>query len=120
MLLRAAAQALMKLAADPHEVGGLIGVLCVLHTWTRALVYHPHVHGLVPAGGVSAERTAWRPARQRDLVPVRALSTLFRGLFRDLAHKDGPDLAIPASVWTTAWVVYCQPAVHGTEQVLRS
>jgi hypothetical protein len=120
MLLRAAAQALMQLAADPHDVGGLIGVLCVLHTWTRALVYHPHVHGLVPAGGVSADRTAWRPARQSYRVPVRALSQLCRGRFRDLAHTDGPDLAIPASVWTTAWVVYGQPAGHGTEQVLRS
>ena len=119
ILLRAAAQALMKLAVDPHYVGGLIGVLCVLHTWTRALVYHPHIHCLVPAGGVSADRTAWRPAAIAEIVPVRALSKLFRGLFRDLAHKECPDVAIPESVWTTAWVVYCKPAVHGTEQVLR-
>src|SRR5882724_2106113 len=119
ILLRAAAPALITLAADPHDVGGLIGVLGVLHTWTRALVYHPHVHGLVPAGGVSADRSEWRPARQTYLVPVRALSMLFRGRFRDLVRQARPDLAIPASVWTTAWVVSCQPALYGTEQVLR-
>jgi len=117
--LRAAAQALITLAADPHDVGGLIGVLCVLHPWTRALAYPPHVHGLVPAGGISADRTPWRPARPPDLVPVQALSTLFRGLFRDLVRQERPDLALPESVWTTAWVVYGKPAVQGSDQVLR-
>src|SRR5882724_13035977 len=119
ILLRAAAPALITLAADPHDVGGLIGVLGVLHTWTRALVYHPHVHGLVPAGGISADRTEWRPARQTYLVPVRALSKLFRGLFLDLVRRERPDLAIPESVWTMEWGVYGTPAVQGTEQVLR-
>jgi hypothetical protein len=119
ILIRAAAQALIKLAADPPDVGGLIGGLGVLHTWTRTLVYHPHVHGLVPAGGVSADRPEWRPARQTYRVPVRALSKLFRGLFRDLARQEPHDLSIPESIWTTAWVVYCKPAVHGTEQGLR-
>ena len=119
ILLRAAAHALITLTADPHYVGGLIGLLCVLHTWTRALVYHPHVHGLVPAGGVSADRTEWRPARQTDLVPVRALSKLFRGLFRDLVRQERPDLALPESIWTREWVVYGKPALQGTEQVLR-
>jgi Transposase zinc-binding domain/Putative transposase len=98
ILLRAAAQALMKLAADPHYVGGLIGVLGVLHTWTRALVYHPHVHCLVPAGGVSADRTQWRPARQTYLVLVQELSTLFSGIFRDLVRQKRPDLTLPESV----------------------
>jgi hypothetical protein len=119
ILLRAAAHALITLAADPHDVEGLIGVLGVRHTWTRALVYHPHVHGLVPAGGVSADRTAWRPARQTSRVPVRALSTRFHGLFRELVHQERPALALPASIWTRAWVVYGQPARQGTDQVLR-
>ena len=110
--------ALIKLAADPHDVGGLIGVWCVLHTWTRTLAYHPHVHGLVPAGGVSADRTEWRPARSSSLVPVQALSKLFRGLFRALVQQERPDLLIPESVWTRGWVVYCKPAVHRTEQIL--
>jgi hypothetical protein len=118
LLLRAAAQALIKLAAAPHYVGGLIGVLCVLHTWTRTLAYHPHVHCLVPAGGVSADRTEWRPARSSYLVPVQALSQLFRGLFRALVRQERPDLTLPESVWTKGWVVYCKPALQGTEQVL--
>jgi Putative transposase/Transposase zinc-binding domain len=119
ILLRAAAQALIRLAADPHDVGGLIGILCVLHTWTHTLAYHPHVHCLVPAGGVSADRTEWRPARPSYLVPVHALSQLFRGLFLDLVRQERPDLTLPESVWTKGWVVYCKPAVQGTEQVLQ-
>jgi hypothetical protein len=118
ILLRAAAQSLMQLAADPHYVGGRIGVLCVLHTWTRTLAYHPHVHCLVPAGGVSADRTAWRSARTSSLVPVHALSSLFRGLFLALVRQERPDLTPPESVRTKGWVVYCKPAVQGTEQVL--
>ena len=118
ILLRAAAHSLIKLAADPHDVGGLIGVLCVLHTWTPTLASHPHVHCLVPAGGVSADRTEWRPARQTYLVPVQALSQLLRGLLRALVRQERPDLTIPASVWTKGWVVYCKPALQGTEQVL--
>ena len=71
------ATVLIRAAADPHDVGGLIGVLWVLHTWTRTLAYHPHVHGLVPAGGVSADRTEWRPAR----IPTRCLSMPCRSSF---------------------------------------
>jgi hypothetical protein len=118
ILIRAAAQSLITLAADPHYVGGLIGVLCVLHTWTRALAYHPHVHCLVPAGGVAADHQQWRPARQTYLVPVRALSKMFRGRFCALVHQERPALNLPESVWTTDWVVYCQPTVPGTEKVL--
>jgi len=118
ILLRAAAQSLIKLAADAPYVGGLIGVLCVLHTWTRTLAYHPHGHGLVPAGGVSADRTAWRPARTSYLVPVQALSKLFRGLFLDLVRQERPDLTLSESAWIKGWVVYGKPALQGTEQVL--
>jgi hypothetical protein len=118
ILLRAAAQALITLAADPHDVGGRIGVLCILHTWSRTLAYHPHVHCLVPAGGVSADRTEWRPARPSYLVPVHALAQLFRGLFLALVRQERPDLPLPEAARTKGWVVYCQPTVHGTEQVL--
>jgi hypothetical protein len=73
---RAAAQARIPLAADPHDVGGRIGGLCVLHAWTRTLPYHPHGPCLVPAGGVSADRTEWRPAR-----PTWCPSMLSRSAF---------------------------------------
>jgi hypothetical protein len=118
LLMKAAAKALIKVAADPHYVGGLIGVLAVLHTWSRTLGYHPHVHCLVPAGGLSPDRTHWLPARQSYFAPVKAISKLFRGIFRDLLRKQLPDVQLPASVWRKKWVVYCKPAVHGTDAVL--
>jgi hypothetical protein len=95
-----------------------MGLLCLLHTWSRTLTYHPHVHCLVPAGGVSADRTEWRPARTSSLVPVHALAKRFRGLVLDLLRQERPDLIIPKAVWTKGWVVYGTPAVQGTETVL--
>jgi len=118
ILMKAAAEALIKVAADPHYVGGLIGVMTVLHTWTRTLTYHPHVHCLVPAGGVSADRE-WRPARRDYLVPVKALSRVFRGIFRDLVRRQMPELRLPAAAWKAEWVVYCKPSVQGVEAVLK-
>jgi len=117
LLMKAAAKALIKLAADPHYVGGLIGLLAILHTWTRTLTYHPHVHCLIPAGGVSVGGE-WIPARRGYLVPVRALSKMFRGIFRDLVNSQLPNLTLPASVWNVEWVVYCKPSVHGVDTVL--
>jgi len=118
ILMQAAAKALIKLTGDPHYVGGLIGVLAVLHTWSRTLTYHPHVHCLVPGGGLSADGQ-WRPGRQDYLVPVRALSPIFRGIFLDLLAKALPDVAIPDSARQQAWVVYCKPTVQGARNVLR-
>jgi len=117
ILMKAAAKSLIKLAADPHYVGGLIGVLAVLHTWTRTLLYHPHVHCLVPAGGVSDDQE-WLPARKNYLVPVKALSKIFRGMFRDMVPKELPALMIPKVAWIKEWVVYCKPALQGADKVL--
>ena len=117
ILMKAAAQALIKLAADPHYVGGLIGVMAILHTWTRTLEYHPHVHCLVPAGGVSPDRR-WLSARENYLVPVRALSKIFRGIFTDLVVKQMPNLELPASAGGSNWVVYCKRSVQGVDTVL--
>jgi Putative transposase/Transposase zinc-binding domain len=118
ILLRAAAPSRITLAADPHDVGGLMGVLCVLHTWTRTLVSHPPVHGLVPAGGVSADRTEWRPARTSSMGPVQALSPLVRGRFLALVRQERPDLSLPEALWTTGGGVYCKPSRRGPAQVL--
>ena len=118
ILMKAAAGALIKLAADPHYVGGLIGVMTILHTWTRTLEYHPHIHCLVPAGGVSDDRR-WRSARKNYLVPVKALSRLFRGLFKELVARQLPELKMPKSVRGQDWVVYCKPSVQGAEAVLK-
>jgi hypothetical protein len=118
ILMQAAAGSLIKLAADPHYVGGLIGVLATLQTWTRTLAYHPHVHCLVPAGGVCADRRTWLDARATYLVPERALSRIFRGLFSELVARRAPQLRLPDAIWHTDWVVYCKPTIQGTQRVL--
>jgi hypothetical protein len=117
LLMKAAAESLIKLALDPHYVGGLIGILAVLHTWSRVLAYHPHVHCLVPAGGVT-DQGLWRPSRRHYLVPEPALSRIFRATFRDGWAELLPDLKIPSAVWKKDWVVDCKPAGQGTQQVL--
>jgi hypothetical protein len=117
ILMKSAAKALMNLAADPHYVGGLIGVLTVLHTWGRTLTYHPHVHCLVPGGGLTADGQ-WRPARRDYLVPARALSPIFRGMLLDLLANALPDVVVPDSLRKQKWVVYCKPTVQGAENVL--
>ena len=98
---RAAAHARRKLAADPPDVGGLSGVLGLRPTWTRTLVSPPPGHCLVPAGGVSADRTAWRPARPSSLGPVHALAKLVRGLLLDLVRQARPDRTLPEGGWIT-------------------
>ncbi len=118
VLMQAAARSLMKLAADPRYVGGRIGVLAVLHTWTTALSYHPHVHCLVPGGGVTSEGN-WVAARKDYLVPVTALAVIFRGMFLEMLRKALPQERVPNAVWRKPWVVYCKPAIQGSERVLR-
>lgn len=118
LVMRAATEALLKLTADPHYVGGRVGVMTVLHTWGSTLTYHPHVHCLVTGGGVSADGQQWLPARENYLVPVQALSKLFRGLVLDRIRRQLPELELPASVRQKDWVVHCKPAVQGTEKVL--
>jgi hypothetical protein len=119
ILIKAVASSLMDLARDPRCVGGTIAVLWVLHTWTRALLYHPHVHCLVPGGGLSDDECSWLAARTRFLVPVRALSEIFRARFMDLARRALPGKAFPDSLWDTDWVVYSKPSVQGADNVLR-
>jgi hypothetical protein len=119
LLMRAAASSLIELANDPHYVGGTVGVLAVLHTWGRTLMYHPHVHCLVTGGGLDRKTDEWCPSRPRYLVPVRALSKLFRRRFRELLGPSLKSLDIPAFVWRRRWVVHCKPVRGGPDSVLR-
>lgn len=112
LLFRAAAAATQQLAQDSRFVGGRIGMIGVLHTWGRNLTFHPHVHFLVPAGGVD-ENDRWLPTRHKFLVPVRALSVLFRAKFRDLLKQTPLFDQIPIAVWQQAWVVHCKPVGNG-------
>lgn len=117
VLMRSAAEALQKLAMDSRYVGGRIGMLAVLHTWTRTLEYHPHVHCLVPGGGLDADGR-WVRARKDYLVPVKALSRLFRGIFMERAKRVLPDQTWPTCVWKQDWVVYAKPTPRHPDAVL--
>jgi hypothetical protein len=113
LLFRASAAATQQLAGDPRFVGGRIGMIGVLHTWTRDLSYHPHVHYLVPGGGLTEEGESWLPSRKSFFLPVKPLSILFRAKFRDALQ--GMDLfkEVPSEVWIQDWVVHCQPVGSG-------
>jgi len=85
----------------------------VLHTWGRNLAYHPHIHYLVPAGGLAPNGGIWLPARQNFLVPVRALSKIFRGKLHQALRITGCYVRIPVKVWKQKWVVHCEPVGTG-------
>jgi uncharacterized protein (DUF983 family) len=116
LLMRSAAAALQKLALDPRYVGGRLGVLAVLHTWTRAMLYHPHVHLLVTAGGLSLDGKKWLPAKHSTyLVPVEALSVIFRAKFCAALKRAGLLAPVPRQAWKKNWVVHCQAAGQGRQ-----
>jgi hypothetical protein len=112
-LFCASAEATQQLARDPRFVGGTLGLVGVLHTWARDLSYHPHVHYLIPAGGLANDGQTWQPARKNFLLPVKALSKLFRAKFRDALRKSNDFASIPASVWEQDWVAHCKPVGDG-------
>ena len=118
ILIQAAAEMLMKLALDLKHVGGKLSILAVLHTWTRAMEFHPHVHMLVPAGGLDKDGN-WLTSRKKWLVPVKALSKLFRARFMKLASKALPEENFPQEIWKKEWVVYCKPPLTNSKKVLR-
>jgi hypothetical protein len=120
VLMKAAAEAIIELARDRRFVGGTVGVLAVLHTWTQQLSYHPHVHCLVTGGGVSADGRDWYPAARKGyLFPERALAKLVRGKLKALLAKRRPDLIAPAAAWKKSWVVQITPWGAGADGVLR-
>ena len=105
-LMKAAAEAIIELARDPRHVGGTVGVLAVLHTWTQQLLFHPHVHCLVTGGGVSDDGTTWHPARRAFLVPIKALAKLVRGKLRAAAAAKASRSGLPDAAWPKPWVVH--------------
>ena len=117
-LMQASAAAIIELARDPRYVGGTVGVLAVLHTWTQQLNLHPHVHCLVSGGGLSADASTWHPARRNFLVPIKALDKLVRGKFRALLHQKCPDLIIPDTVWNKRWILHITAWGDGEQAVL--
>jgi len=115
LMFAVAWQAMKELACDPRFLGGLIGALAVLHTWSRTLIYHPHIHFLVPAGAVAENHQTWLPAKNKFFLPVKALSKIFRAKMRDALKDENEALfeQIPKQVWYKNWVVHCKEAGNG-------
>lgn len=114
LLFRASSAALLQLAQDPRFVGGRLGMVGVLHTWTRQLLYHPHVHYIVTGGGLTADGR-WHSSRKDFLVPVKALSRIFRAKFRVALKQTELFSQVPPRVWRKAWVVHSQPVGSGPQ-----
>jgi len=136
LLFRASAASLLELAGDPRHLGADIGFLGVLHTWGQNLEHHPHVHYIVPAGGLAFDGSRWIDSSRRFFLPVKALSRVFRGKFaaglKQLFEQDklqfhGSQLYLAApgcfsgflrKLFRQDWVVYAKPPFGGADHVL--
>jgi hypothetical protein len=131
VLFDAAARTLLEVAAGPKHLGARIGFMAVLHTWGRNLSLHPHVHCVVPGGGISGDGSRWVSCRPGFFLPVRVLSRVFRGKFIDLLKRargrgglvgveDGRafERLLDASA-KSDWVVYAKPPFGGPRRVLK-
>jgi hypothetical protein len=136
LLFAVAAETLRTIAADPKHLGARIGVTLVLHTWGSALMHHPHVHGIVPGGGLALEADRWVPCKPGFFLPVRVLSRLFRRRFLEelqTAHRAGQvqffgeyaelSDAVAFAQWLAPlrqceWVVYAKRPFAGPKAVL--
>jgi hypothetical protein len=137
ILFRAAAETLTRIAGDPRHLGARIGFLAVLHTWGQNLNHHPHLHCVVPGGGIALDQRRWISCRQQFLFPVKVLSRLFRAKFvayLKTAFRDGKlgfhgqlkslserrnFVEWLSPVAGTEWVVYAKPPFGGPRQVLK-
>ena len=136
LLFKAASQTLMTIAADPKHLGAKIGITAVLHTWGSAMTHHPHIHMIVPGGGISKDGKRWIRSRAKFLLPVHVLSKLFRRLFltkllalhqagmlrffSDHAPlaEHGQFASFIASMRAKKWVVYAKAPFSGPDAVL--
>lgn len=136
ILFRATAETLRTIAADPKHLGAEIGFIAILHTWGQNLLYHPHLHCVVPGGGISPEGQRWIPCRPGFFLPVRVLSRLFRRLFVALLREAFEAGALKffnalaglydpetfakhlAPAARAEWVVYAKPPFGGPQRVL--
>ena len=136
ILFKAASKTLLTIAADPKHLGANIGFMAVLHTWGQTLLFHPHLHCVIPGGGLSHDKRAWINCRKRFFLPVRVLSRLYRRLFVELlqkafnhdrlkfhgkiSHLSDPELftQLMETCFRTEWVVYAKPPFGGAEKVL--
>jgi len=135
LLFSAASSTLLDLGRDEARLGAQLGITAVLHTWTRKLTFHPHLHCIVTGGGLAEEQDRWISANRRYLFPVKVMAKLFRGKFLDRLRRaqrdgrlllDGTDYAAEGAfaqcitkLYATNWVVYSKTAFASSEHVLR-
>ena len=131
LLFQAASQALRKVAQNPKFLGAETGAVAVLHTWGQALTYHPHIHMIIPAGGLSADGVEWVRANKKFFLPVKALSKVFRGLMWSLVEKQvgSGNVSLPDDLTTLAglkkklyeknWNVYVKKSMAGPQSVVQ-
>jgi hypothetical protein len=137
LLFQAVSETLLEVAADPKHLGAEVGFLAVLHTWGQSLQHHPHLHCVVPGGGLSPDHDRWVSSRDQFFLPVKVLSRVFRGKFLALLKKafckgnlefhgrleklrSKPDFdKLLNQAYGREWVVYTKPPFAGPEQVLR-
>ncbi len=136
LLFEASAETVLTIAADPKHLGARVGITAVLHTWGSAMTHHPHIHMIVPGGGLSVDQSQWIACRPNFFLPVRVLSRLFRRRFLEMlrvAHQskrlnffgehaplaqDRAFAAFLAPLRKIDWVVYAKPPFGGPEAVL--
>ena len=136
LLFRASAATLLEIAADPKHLGAEIGFMSVLHTWGQNVLHHPHVHCVIPAGGLSLDHQRWIHPRYAFFLPVKVLSRVFRGKFTaglkrafrketvNLSRQSSASCARTAfrsflrSLFRQDWVVYAKPPFGGPQHVL--
>ena len=130
LLFAAASESLTALGRDPRHIGAALGAMAVLHTWTQALVYHPHLHVIVPGGGPSTDKSSWVSCRRGFFLPVRALAVLFRGKLLGALEKalaEGRMVPAPGVDSQRAlrraarkrWCIHSKPSFVGPEHVIR-
>jgi hypothetical protein len=137
ILFRSVSETLLELSDNPKHLGAHTGFIGILHTWGQNLMDHPHIHCVVPGGGLSPHRSRWVSCRKRFFIPVRVLSALFRGKFLDYLKRSfaSGELIFPGGIhhlkdpgtfeifrgqfYHKKWVVYCKPPFDGAEGVLQ-
>lgn len=136
LLFKAVSETLTELARDSKHLGAEIGFMAILHTWSQTLIDHPHLHCLVTGGGLSLDGNRWLRSRKEFFIPVKVLSSLFRGKFLDGLKKlyEAEELKFPGQIeelkdppafkrfltnlYHQAWVVYCRPPLKHPEKVV--
>jgi hypothetical protein len=131
LLFKAAGKALMQCAINPDFLGAQAGAVAILHTWGQTLTYHPHIHMIVPGGGLTEDSQQWVPVRKRFFLPVKALSKVFRGILCRLIEENIangnirlPDTytdfrSLKKQCYSKNWVVYCEKPFSDADNLIK-